>query len=676
MTSLALSLAALVSVAGAAQDLEPRAAQRLWACHRFLGELQPPDAGLRYGPVHAIGQQRFRAAWDAAWSARQLRPYLVEGGGDPLLGPPALAEAPDPRQELVILTTNALAADSEVLPRFMDMRSAEGWDVRLVTEADWDQSTGGTLDDLQERIRTWLQGEYLDDPGAFLLLIGDPHPENGDLPMKIASPFQPFIEDGNDDWLDGMDEIPTDYYYADLGGDWDCDGDGYAGEYPDDGGQNCIDWGPELYVGRLPVYDGADELDELLERLLEHDLEQDKTYRRNLLFGAAFLGFDEGSGGSYQDHDDSACVAAALYEDLPSEFQEGSTRLYEGEGIITSLYRHDGYLEHQELLDAWNEGRGFVYLSGHGWPEAIYRVIWEGDWDGSGTCSYSEQEWVSFVQSGDQNSLHAAPGAFTFNMSCLTGQPEEEDNLGRSFLDGGAVATVSASRSCWGTTAGYGEDWEPWPDVLSATTMGYYYVLEVVDGATLGEALAYTKHALPGDGWGSYNGVAWTTRFQFNLYGDPTRSLELCDADSDCQDDSPCNGIESCQEGFCVHSDPVDCSHLDSDCFVGRCEVGTGACYESARSDGALCDDGLWCTEPDSCQAGVCGGEPRVCGERTGHTAYCDEELEECLWEPIVEEGGCGCSAPSRSRGLLASLGAALALLLATAAGRRRRRSQ
>lgn len=63
---------------------------------------------------------------------------------------------------------------------------------------------------------------------------------------------------------------PTDYFYADLTGNWDSDGDGYYGEHADDAG---VDFYPEVFVGRIPVYDeDYTTLDNILESVMNHHI--------------------------------------------------------------------------------------------------------------------------------------------------------------------------------------------------------------------------------------------------------------------------------------------------------------------------------------------------------------------------------------------------------------------
>ncbi len=613
---MAAAISATPGIAGA----EDTPGYRLWLGDAYLRELPPPRPGVLPGPPEAM-----------SWSASE------------------------PRQELVILTTAEIVGSSELLPDFVTFRAAEGWEVRLVTEEEWDLPTGTDGDEPADRIRAFLIDEYTDDPGAYLLLIGDPDPDEGDVPMKWVRPLIDVVH-WYPEWLaDEMDPIPTDFYYADLDGDWDCDGDGQYGEYPDDDGAGCVDFGPELYVGRLPVHGGSGEgLDELLARALERDLEADKSYRHGVLLPAALFGLAGApapSGDAYAAHDDGACIAHTVHRDLPEAFQEGATRLFEDEGVLHSPYPHEGPLERDEVVARWNEGRGIVLWCGHGSPSGVYRTVWDADLDGDDLADEDECAYPAFLQSPDADAMADAPGAFTFHVSCDNGFPEVQDNIGTALLRGGAAATATASRPAFGVTVDFGEIWEPRPELATSSTAGYFYAMQITDGATAGEALAYTKYALPGDGWldeegYDFTGAAWTTRVEYNLYGDPTRSLELCDIDADCDDGSPCNGTEACEAGFCVHHDPVDCSHLDDACTVGRCVLESGECATEPRADGWSCEDGLWCTEDDICLVGTCTGEERDCGEREGFEFYCNEELDRCDWEKTEladDDGGDGC---------------------------------
>lgn len=652
MTLLPLLFAAAPVLAGAP----------VWLGDVRIGEVGLPRPGLHVGAPVRVGPDELHPTWLPGEA-----PRLLADGFE--TGLPV-------RDELVVLTTAELAGGSDLLPAFLDLREAEGWTVRVATEQDWDAPVAAGPDGRADRIRAWLKAEYLDDPGAFLLLVGDPDPDAGDIPMVWVRPLvelAPYYPE----WLAAeMDPIPTDWLYADLSGDWDCDGDGQLGEYPDDDGEGCVDFGPELIVGRLPVYGGdASALDDLLERIIARDLEADKTYRDAVLLPGALFAVDGAPspvGDDYTDNDDGACVLATIWRDLPEAMQDRATRLFEDDGLVNSPYPHEDSLSRDAVVSAWSEGRGLVVWCGHGSDRGVYRMIWDDDANGDGRASDREMDYPAFLESQDAADLQGAPGAFTFHVSCDNGFPEVEDNIGTALLYGGAAATATASRPAIGVTAAWGEPWEPRPDLASSSDAAWYFAMAIAEGWTAGEALAWTKAALPGDGWNEewpgwdYNSYGWYSKTQYNLYGDPTRTLEACETAADCDDGSPCNGEESCQDGFCVHSDRVDCGALDTDCTVGRCDDVTGQCVAEPRVDGAPCDDGAWCTEADTCQDGVCGGSPRSCGEREGWDTWCDEDLDACQSAPWADEeaptSGCataGGRTPGGLLGLLALLGLA-----------------
>jgi len=623
-----VTLALLLSLAAHAGDT-----LRIWAGGTPIAEVPASHAAPTLGPAFQFGDVTYRPFWSDA-----SRPLLVSDRA-PVLPTP---EVPA-RKELIVVTTAELAGQSEVLQRFLDFRSAEGFQVTLATEAEWDHPADTATDDRADRIRAWLMEGWAENPGAFLLLIGDPDPERGDVPMKWVHPLQREVQWYPEWFAEEMEPIPTDLYYADLSGSWDCDHDGQFAEYPID--RWCVDFGTELFVGRLPVYDGnVAALDRMLERLLAHDQEQDKTYRTEVLLPAAMIaiaGAPAPLGDDYDTNDDGACVTDTVQRDLPPEFL--ATRMYEESGLVVSPYPHEAPLSQQGVLDAWSTGRGMVLWYGHGAPEGVYRMVWSSDWDGDGLGDWDEFTYPPFVEFDDWHDLEDAPSAFTFHVSCSNGVPEEEQNIGATLLMGGAVGTATSSRLAFGeSAAGWGETWEPAPDQALSATAGYYWAMLLADGLTVGEAMAFTKYALSGDGlsdgYGDYSAYTRATKMEYNLYGDPTRSLELCGSDPDCDDGSSCNGAETCSSGFCVHSEPVDCADLDDVCTVGSCDAETGACVSVPRIDGARCDDGLWCTEDDICTAGVCAGVERDCGSRDGYRSECVEDEQECALIPEEEE--------------------------------------
>ncbi len=139
--------------------------------------------------------------------------------------PPPAARAAKARKDgpkavypYVIITTNAVVSGSTSLASFIAHK--ERWyNVLVVTEDDFDDLTGQAPDHRAEKIRQWLIDNYVGMRIVYVLLIGDPTPfdlgGNG-IPMKLCWPRH-----SEDEYR----ESATDYFYADLTGNWDKNGD-------------------------------------------------------------------------------------------------------------------------------------------------------------------------------------------------------------------------------------------------------------------------------------------------------------------------------------------------------------------------------------------------------------------------------------------------------------------
>lgn len=132
--------------------------------------------------------------------------------------------------DYVIITTNAIRRNSQKLNRLVSHKIELGHSVRVVTEDDYGSLTGPVPNGTAEKIRQWLKDNYIALGIQYVLLIGNPDPDDptdpndsvGDIPMKMCWPSQHYHT---------YFESPTDYFYANLNGNWDIDQDGFYGEY-------------------------------------------------------------------------------------------------------------------------------------------------------------------------------------------------------------------------------------------------------------------------------------------------------------------------------------------------------------------------------------------------------------------------------------------------------------
>ena len=82
----------------------------------------------------------------------------------------------------------------------------------------------------------------------------------------------------------------------------------------------------------------------------------------------------------------------------------------------------------------------------------------------------------------------------------------------------------------------------------------------------------------------------------------------------------------------CTFYNQPDCSGLDDQCSVGVCNPATGDCEAEPANEGGSCNDGQYCTNPDTCQAGACTGPARNCGDTNVCTDdSCDEAGDQCV---------------------------------------------
>jgi PKD repeat protein len=131
--------------------------------------------------------------------------------------------------DYVIITTEDILSNSDRLDDFVYLKGLYGHSVMTVTESQYASLTGQSPNGTAEKIRQWLKNNYLALGINYVLLIGDPDPDDpnypadtvGDVPMKMCWPRYTAYK---------YRESPTDYFYADLTGNWDLDGDHYFGE--------------------------------------------------------------------------------------------------------------------------------------------------------------------------------------------------------------------------------------------------------------------------------------------------------------------------------------------------------------------------------------------------------------------------------------------------------------
>jgi hypothetical protein len=310
---------------------------------------------------------------------------------------------------LAIITTSAIVNSSTKLSAYVAHKTNKGFSVTVATEADWG---GGTGDAAAEHLRNWLQSNYI-MKARYALLIGNPNPWSGDVPMKVVT-SNLGSEDGN---------VPTDYYYADMTGNWDLNGNGFYCEnleWPSgDFGDGGVDRIPEIIVGRIPYYGNMTDLDKILQKIINYETMSSVGNWAQKILIATKPPFEDDPRWQYGEQivNDTAKPAGLHYY-----------RIYEEDYGLNPPPEKMPCTE-DAVKNEWKNGYGFCIWHTHGWPQGAASVFTNS------SCSL----------------LNDSKPAFTYQASCSNGYPEATDNLGYMLLLRGAIATVSASR--W--TVGY-----------------------------------------------------------------------------------------------------------------------------------------------------------------------------------------------------------------------------
>ena len=200
------------------------------------------------------------------------------------------------QQRFSLTANNELNIDLSVLPRANLSQNLDEWFDRkiemliiappdkpnfttiLIPLAEWKNQKGVKTQiltnyssypgvDTQEKIRNMIKSYYSSEKVQWVLLAGD----TDLIPIRYIY-NNDVVPLGERETVGDYYFKPTDFYYADINGTWDDDGDGRWGESSvyNDNGVDEIDWTPEIYVGRLPA-SNDEELEIMVNKTLKYE---------------------------------------------------------------------------------------------------------------------------------------------------------------------------------------------------------------------------------------------------------------------------------------------------------------------------------------------------------------------------------------------------------------------
>ena len=430
-------------------------------------------------------------------------------------------------RSMIIVTSNYIKENSEKLDEFIKEKEKRGFSILLGTE---EQFGGEDVKGPEKAIliREWLKTVYSDY--SFLLIIGDPHPKYGEIPIVQGIPRGAETPDICEQFGLICNVVETDNFYSDLDGGWDLNENGTYGEYEFDYGNNGVDYDPELIVGRLPVYyDDVDELDRMLGNIINfmNETAEGTSYRLKTMFATTFVWFKgyNNLGTVRNENKDTAEVSEWIIHNVLSKYENTSyTRLYEGEGVVHSKFEYDRPLTEENFIDEWGNNYGMVFWFGHGLPQSVSRTIWVEDTNDNDLGENNEVESVEFLRSEDGEKFEVEKPAFVAAESCEVGSIDVPDNITSTLLlNNAAIGMISASN----VSDDSDTDWSSVDNEIDETSYGIDAIAPsffrgLLDGEAGGAVFAGIRYELAAD---STITRTHENKLMINYFGDPSLTL-------------------------------------------------------------------------------------------------------------------------------------------------------
>ncbi|MEO0086112.1 MAG: C25 family cysteine peptidase [candidate division WOR-3 bacterium] len=379
---------------------------------------------------------------------------------------------PDPE-----LRVRSAAADSGSFAYLII--TAPGLDTALSRLADWRSRTGlrsavRTMDwvraispgrDDAEKLRSYLKVCFADSGLRWVLLGGDVElvPTRIAFAMACSARIHP-----------REDSLPCDYYYSDLDGTWDADGNGVFGEVAD-----SVEMFPDLFVGRAPVRT-PEEAGRFVDKVLTYENPWLDDHLRRAVFAGLVL-WDE----PFTDEGIAKDRIDSLY--LPPRFDP-----------VSKLYAAQMDVTRDTTVFELNSGFGIFNHCGHGWIDVM---------------GLSGRERLTNADvAGLSNNGRFGIG---YSIGCWTAA-FDFDAIAEEFVrnpQGGGAAFIGNSSYGWGSPGNPGFGYSDRYDAR------FFAELFAAKEPRVGEILAQVKaHYAP---WSTEANVYRWHQFCLNLIGDP-----------------------------------------------------------------------------------------------------------------------------------------------------------
>ena len=409
--------------------------------------------------------------------------------------------------DYVIITTDELVNSVNT---FESWKRVCGYSVKTVS-LSWITNTYQGRD-IPEQIRNFLIDTYEEWGIKYVLFVGS----HTTLPMREVYIIPAEFEEG-------YGSMFTDFYYADLSGNWDADNDGFFGEYQ----QDNADFYPEVHVGRIPC-DDPEIVQNISQRSKQYESDKGDWKKNVLLLGSIIYYKNMEVYDHIYDRSDGATLMEKCRTDIFNPKGFTCIRMYEAEGISPSTYEYEYPLEYSTVISEWTKGYGIVNMLGHASEKSITRFVWDRD-DGDNIPEVGEGElsYRDFLRKSDGKRLYLEKPPIVFTSGCS--QLYSANNMGRSFIENGAATAFIGSTDL--VLYNITKVWNDESDGGAFSLCYYFFQFFIGDNQKCGEALSNAKTFFYEHFWcNNESNYEWmwrcySTVFGFTLYGDPALSF-------------------------------------------------------------------------------------------------------------------------------------------------------
>lgn len=288
--------------------------------------------------------------------------------------------------------------------------------------------------DTPEKIRNLIKSYYTSYNLEFVLLLGD----TDLIPVRYVKNFDTIIiEDEHESFgLPGGESLkPTDFYYAELTGNWNIDSDDYWGENPSNNSVSDeyeMDFIPEVYVGRLPA-ENPTELYYLLNKSMEYESGINLNSNINKFLALSAIS-DFATLEDLDGEDEGYLVQYVL-----DHYIEGNMNWIHG-NEHTSYYTPANdervvSLGSINVAQEVNNGLSMLFFAGHGSKTSLVSLE-----SGYPITTSKLANWNNSIL------------PFVYASACSTNCYDTEGSLGEKILlhaNGGAIGYVGSMRVSW-----------------------------------------------------------------------------------------------------------------------------------------------------------------------------------------------------------------------------------